>query len=99
MIAPTRVSPPQTAKVARKVLYFSDAPYEGGAERYIEYLVGCLPDSWAAVKPAGAPPNRSGTPVACTSESNSASAGRRRGIAREKFMSSCAFVSFETLLR
>ncbi len=31
---------------ARKVLFFSDAPYEGGAERYIEYLIGCFPDHW-----------------------------------------------------
>jgi glycosyltransferase involved in cell wall biosynthesis len=34
--------------VARKVVFFSDAPYEGGAERYVEYLIGAIPRAWLA---------------------------------------------------
>ncbi len=46
MTAPTRITPQPTVNTARKLLFFSDAPYEGGAERYIEYLVGSLSDEW-----------------------------------------------------
>ena len=47
--------------------------------------------NWAARKPAGAPPKFSATPVACTRQSSRASAGTRRGMAREKFCSSRLF--------
>lgn len=33
---------------SRWVLFFSDAPYEGGAERYIEYLIDAFPPGWRA---------------------------------------------------
>lgn len=39
--------PPVTP--GRRVLYYSDAPYEGGAERYLEYLIGELPQPWATL--------------------------------------------------
>jgi len=64
-----------------------------------ESLVTLASGSWAARKPAGAPPMFSATPVAWASESSSASAGTRRGMACEKFCSSRRFDAVGTLVR
>ena len=40
-------SGPGSAPASSRILFFSDAPYEGGAERYIEYLAAGLPEDWS----------------------------------------------------
>ena len=62
----------------------------------IRKLVSGLLDHVGAMD---AQPRFSGMPVACTSESSSASAGTRRGMACEKFCSSRAFDGVGTALR
>jgi glycosyltransferase involved in cell wall biosynthesis len=45
---PFRAASTKERPSTRCVLFFSDAPYEGGAERYIEYLVDAFPPGWRA---------------------------------------------------
>jgi glycosyltransferase involved in cell wall biosynthesis len=40
-------SGPDPGPEPSRILFFSDAPYEGGAERYIEYLAAGLPEEWS----------------------------------------------------